>query len=798
MHRVIRFFKIKFLLHFFLIFCFVQETKASPISLFSDTLFHKGYWIKDPKAKGNGYGVFHFRKKIKISQKPQRFRIHVSGDQRYILYVNGIKAGSGPSRSDPSHWKYNTLDIAQYLIPGQNILAAVVWNDGEFSALAQMSLQTGFLIFGDSEKESMACTDSTWKVIENLSYSPQTFQGLLVSPDEQILGSRYPWNWENLNYDDSSWLNAGFSENILFSKAKDRIPSRILYESSLPQPEEKVENPLVIRNISGIKIKAPGFLNGKNPLHIPAHTIVYMLLDQTYLTTANIKLFVSGGKGSKLSLTYAESLVDEKGRKGNRNAWQNKRIQGNADVFYLDGGKNRAYKPLFYRTYRYILLHIENLDEGLDIQDLHGDFTAYPFTQTGKFYTDDTILNHIWKTGWRTSRLCAYETFMDCPFYEQLQYVGDTRIQSLISLYVSGDDRLMRNAIDDIQNSMIAEGLTQSRYPSHVKQIIPPFSLFWISMIHDYWMYRKDDAYIKSKLPFIIKILNWHQHYVGTNGLLQNLPYWNFVDWPVEWPWLGTEIGSGTPKLQKNGNSSILTLQFVLAIEKTSDLFHYFGLESNASNLRFTANQLKNEVFKTCWDPAKKYLADLPDKSEFSQHAQAMGILTHCIPDSLQKELILRTLPDTSLVQCTYYYRFYLFEALRQCGLENLYQNYLNPWKEMLKMGLTSFAEQPEPSRSDCHAWSASPTFDLLYNVAGIRPSSSGFGTVLIQPELGNLHQCEAAVSHPNGPISVKFIYGKGHWNVLVQLPKGLPGSLSWAGKMYLLKPDKNSFIFKK
>ncbi|WP_372490084.1 hypothetical protein [Chitinophaga sedimenti] len=31
--------------------------------------------------------------------------------------------------------------------------------------------------------------------------------------------------------------------------------------------------------------------------------------------------------------------------------------------------------------------------------------------------------------GWRTSRLCAYETYMDCPYYEQLQYIGDTRIR---------------------------------------------------------------------------------------------------------------------------------------------------------------------------------------------------------------------------------------------------------------------------------------------------------------------------------------------------------------------------------
>jgi alpha-L-rhamnosidase len=74
-------------------------------------------------------------------------------------------------------------------------------------------------------------------------------------------------------------------------------------------------------------------------------------------------------------------------------------------------------------------------------------------------------LQQIWDIGWRTAQLCAGETYFDCPYYEQLQYEGDTRIQSLISLYVTGDDRLMRKAILDFYHSRVPEGLTQGRYP---------------------------------------------------------------------------------------------------------------------------------------------------------------------------------------------------------------------------------------------------------------------------------------------------------------------------------------------
>ena len=54
---------------------------------------------------------------------------------------------------------------------------------------------------------------------------------------------------------------------------------------------------------------------------------------------------------------------------------------------------------------------------------------------------------------------------MDTPYWEQLQYIGDTRIQALISYAVAGDDRLARQALEAFHNSLMPDGLTQSRYP---------------------------------------------------------------------------------------------------------------------------------------------------------------------------------------------------------------------------------------------------------------------------------------------------------------------------------------------
>jgi alpha-L-rhamnosidase len=202
---------------------------------------------------------------------------------------------------------------------------------------------------------------------------------------------------------------------------------------------------------------------------------------------------------------------------------------------------------------------IETGSESLVINELNSRFTGYPFEEKGKFITEDKGLQRIWETGWRTARLCAMDTYMDCPYYEQLQYVGDTRIQAMISLYVAGDDRLMKKAISDIAHSFIADGLTQSRYPSRDLQVIPTFSLWWVCMIHDLYMHRKDDAFIREQLNGVENVLRWYEEKMASNGILGSLSWWQFVDW--SWPWVDSIRVGGVPPGVSKGGSAIVSLQ---------------------------------------------------------------------------------------------------------------------------------------------------------------------------------------------------------------------------------------------
>ncbi len=765
----------------------------------------KAQWITHPTESALDYSVFHFRKSFELSSVPEEFIIHISADNRYRLFVNGKAVCFGPARGDLAHWFYESIDISQFLKSGKNTLAAVVWNFGEDKPWAQFSLKTALIVQGNSAPEQIVNTDATWKVIKNKSYQSASTdaketlgQFIVVGPCDRVDAAQYPWNWETETYDDQNWSKAK-PIDVGHPRGVGSDINWVLTPRRIPQMEQKEQRFATVRRASastssadGSSVNIPdGFLQGKTKWTIPANQKVTVLVDQGNLTVGYPELMVSKGKGSRIKLTYAEAMFDAKENKGNRNEIEGKQIKGYADIFLPDGGVSRLFRPLWFRTWRYLQIEIETKNEALVIDDLKSEFTAYPLQENAAFETDQAELKQIWNTGWRTARLCANETYYDCPYYEQLQYVGDTRIQALISMYVSGDDRLVRNALMQYNESRFSEGLTQSRYPSASPQVIPPFSMYWVDMVHDYWTLRDDPEFVESFLPGIDQVLNWFINRIDPKtGLLGKVEYWNFVDWADEWEWNNNLRMGGVPKGGSyiDGQSSILTMQLAYAVQRAAELNDYFDQPVQAEKYKQLAQYLTKAVYQNCWDASRNYLSDTSDKKEFSMHAQIFGVLTNTFPDKEQKAMIERIMNDPKLIQPTLYFRFYLTQALKKTGLADHYLATLGPWKEMLNNGLSTFAEKQDPTRSDCHAWSASPNYDFLATVAGIRPSSPGFKTIRMEPALGDLKFIKGQMPHPSGMIifdlkreGAEGIRGE------VTLPEGITGTFGWNGKIVQL-----------
>jgi len=511
--------------------------------------------------------VLHFRKTIELAGVPEHFVVHVSADNQFILYVNGREAGRGPSRGDLAHWRYETYDIAQMLHAGKNTLAAIVWNFGKRGAIAQMSDRTGFLLHGAGEAERSVDTNATWEVeiekgIETVR--PKVNGYYAAEPGLQIDGEKFDWDASRAEEPRTgNWTKAVTLGRGALREERDAPNNWQLMSDALPAMEmTEVPAGSVVR-ASGVaaKIGAPmaGFALG-------VHTKVSLLLDNGELTTGYPVLAVSGGRGATIRLTYAEALYDARGQKGNRNETAGKHIEGMSDEFLPGGGSaTREFTPLSWRTWRYLQIDVETADAPMTVRGLKTWFSAYPFVEKGYFHSNDSSLEPIWKIGWRTARLDAHDTYMDTPYWERLQYIGDTRIQALISYTVAGDDRLGRQAIEAFNDSRVTDGLTTSRYPSSLTQMIPTFSLMWVGMVHDFWMYRGDAEFVRGQVAGTRTALDWFLARQRADGLLGKISWWPFVDW-------GADFVDGVPPQEEDGGSAVMTLQFVEALRYGAEL----------------------------------------------------------------------------------------------------------------------------------------------------------------------------------------------------------------------------------
>jgi alpha-L-rhamnosidase len=771
-------------------------------------------WITCPNAPERDAFVFHFRKVLDLPQKPEHFLIHVSADNQFLLHVNQQRVGTGPARGDLAHWRFETYDLAPFLHVGRNTLAATVWGFGTRSAYAQLSDRAGFLLHGNGLTERAADSNETWQVEEDIGLTaplptPETSDYNGAEPGERIDARAFDWLWDadpelsavsttdRTNQEHSSkWKAALAIDNAVLRGGQMQSTNWQLVPDSLPpMAMEPIYAGKVVRSLG------PVMQGVEVPFLVPAHSKVSVLLDVSHLVTGHPELTVSGGRGTTIIQTYAEALIDDKGQKGNRNQIVGKHIVGLTDEFLPDGSVARTFMPLAWRAWRYLQLDISTADEPLHVDRLRAWFTAYPFEERGYFRSDDPSLASIWEIGWRTARLDAHDTYMDTPYWERLQYVGDTRIQALISYMVAGDDRLARQAIQAFNDSRIPDGITQSRYPSNSTQFIPPFSLLWIGMLHDFWLYRGDIDFVQLQLPGTRTVLDWFLEYQRRDGLLARLPWWPFVDW-------AKDFDAGVPPQDTNGGSAVITLQFIEALNYAAELETAYGDRERAAKYRAAAARAVLAIRKLCWNQEYGLIADTPAQTHYSQHANVLAVWLDVVPKQEQKTVLTKILslergpneptsgepqnglyePLPPMSKCTYYFRFYLARAIEHAGMGDIYLSLLQPWRDMSALGLTTWAETPEPTRSDSHAWSAHPNFDLLTIVAGIRPKTSGFRRVTIEPHLGTLHHLSASVPSPNGEIRVEYTRaGSGGVEATIQLPSDVAGDLIWNGKIYKL-----------
>jgi hypothetical protein len=369
---------------------------------------------------------------------------------------------------------------------------------------------------------------------------------------------------------------------------------------------------------------------------------------------------------------------------------------------------------------------IETKDEVLTVLPQPSVETMYPLKNTKKPVFRDPKKEKLYDVAFRTLRLCAHDTYEDCPYYEQLMYACDTRLEMLFT-YASTDELdLPRQAIRLFSQSMMNTGLTQARFPSRDEQTIPAFALWFVMMLGDYVDQTGDGEFVRPFIPTAERIVETFLRSRTESGLLAPQGYWDYFDWTREW----SERGACTPNAARDGESALQNLFFVYAAKSLIRLLPRYHRADLAAYYEGECEKLLRLVDEHCWDEEKGLYKEGPFTEEYSQHTQIYAVLTGLCAGERAKRVMEKTLEDKSLVQCSFMQSYYLFRALEKAGMYERTQALWQTWQDFIDLHCTTFPETPFSPRSDCHAWSALPLTEFAAGDAGPGKRGEGRGAV--------------------------------------------------------------------
>ena len=634
-----------------------------------------------------------FRNKLVIGNDG-KFSCRYSADECADIFIDGKWVETGPARGDKLWWYSGNIELD--LAPGEHMLTVRLLSFGwGESAAAQETIRYGIFFESDA-----ICGKWEYCVLNNCSFSRS-------DPD---------WGWyptitaeENFNYKAIEGTAPAWKECTPFTD------DRVLHEPDIPHWECKEE---------------------KNYRIIDEQWRKLVVFDD-YIRCRCEYTFSGSGE---VRLLWNEAPFDSNRKKLHRDSWNNCVLPGKPAVLkFKDGGRWFDYH---YRAGR--CLQIE-LSGNIQLTDMKFTSVKYPYSKKWSAHSSSDVVNRVLDMAWNTFDLCSFESFMDCPYYEQMQYVGDGKIESLISFVTEKNTALPLKALKQLGRSTDLYGVTLSRFPSWQEQMIPSFSLVWILILEDYAVWQ-DCREIIPELEHARQNIEFYSRHLDEDGLPDFTGWdrisgwdgetgWNFLDWH-------DSLFRGIPI----GNCPVATL-YVLALEAMARLEKMAG--NSGEKYLAMAEQASKKIVDKYFIADKKVFADNTEKNHYSEHPQIFSVLSDNLPNG--------NIEIKDAMPAGIYFSHYYLEAAYKLKNASAFWERYSQWFTIADTGLRTLPEEFTHPRSDCHAWSSHVLYHYFVSILGIRPRNISRKEWNIDPLIVDIDHASGTMTHSSGNISVSW-----------------------------------------
>lgn len=751
-----------------------------------------------------------FRRVFSVSAIADTVPLRLSADARYLLTVNGEEVGRGPIRSQPRRLRFDEYDIASFLREGENVIAVLVTYYGQANSYWQPAASSGVmgrdaqLVLEADLGSEWLITDDRWRANRSDAWSSLGSGSALSGlPIEIIDGRKLDPTWTSAGFVDDGWVSASvvtathdgsFAESrppvdpfgALLPRGVGYLGGEVMSPVSVEVrtapivvdlPEHPADRVLAQLQKAGAAVAAelPPTTVTRNP-----DSATILTFDFGRIVAGHVSLVVQAPAGVRFDLFYQEVVsfdlatgpVDSSPR---------------SSASYTTRGIDDRYKAVDINGLRKITLVVPPGTGEVTIDELTVHEYRYPFVGDADFDSSDDELNRLYRAGRRTVELNSFDAFTDCPTREQRAWVGDGVVHQMVHLVANEDWRLARNYVT-LGASPRSDGMLPMTVVGEIEHnggyTIPDWALHWIHGAWNLFRFDGDLDATRGLLPVIERVLRWYTPYIDERGTLSDVPEWNLIDWS---------------SVFSSGRSSLITGLWARALAEYTEMAAWAG---NAASAEWAhgLHEAARVGFEDFWDEVRgsyvDHILDGERQLPMSQAAGATAIVSGLAPTARWNRIVEVITDDSRVVTRSWiggadggydmqkiidqaagiyridwdaeqeivraepFFSYVVHDAVARSGGEAVLPGLLRRWSVFLQDGFDTFGECWGWG-TPVHAWSATPTKDLIFYVLGVTPDEPGYRVARIAPRPGNLERVSGTVPTPHGTIRVVVDRGR-------------------------------------
>ncbi len=662
------------------------------------------YYIS-PKCDFCISGIYEFEKNVTFN-KETTLDINIFAVSRYILYINDEYICEGPCRSGEDVRYYDNVNVK--FNAGENKIKVKVMHltDKKYFATVFKELKPVLLFEGEN-----IFSDESWKIsfIKNHKLTHPDGYLSFLPVCEEVYGNEEKEAFETekvgeFNFKKGFYAPWGVIDNYNLQKR----PIPLIY------PTDEITFKTVKQ--------------GEN----------FIELDAGEYTTAKVK--VKADKNSNVKIIYSECYSFGERIKRKRDDITGE-IKGMADILHSDDNELQ-FETYHFKAFRFIRIEFDKPIISITARKFH-----YPLNIVSSFECSDDSFNKMQHISINTMLSCMSDIIVDCPHYEQQQYVMDFSIEANVAMRMSNDLRLIKKCIFDFAQSQKSNGLIWANYPADYTQIIPGFSLFWIFLLKDYLDYTKDIDFVSSYAGTIDKLLSYFDNEIKKYGFISKSCYWDFVEWSAVWK-------EGEPEISENEVMTIYNLYYLYALKCAAYIAELSGRKYLSKDYMERYRVLKDTINELCYDKKRGMYRDSSNnKGTYSMHTIIWAVLSEIVSGKRAKKMI-NHLDDEDLVKTSSSMNYYLFRALEKVNCYDKAFEYFDSWKQMIDLNCTTWCENLGVGRSECHGWSSAPLYEFSSNILGVKVSYEN--EIIIKPHFFDFTYAKGTVPTRFGNVNVE------------------------------------------